>query len=91
MPIKRYKLPNRGDSSKQALFDQASQESRRSIGVPPKKVESAKKTSSAQLGSTSNVVTDMLSFEWALKYQEDHKRTILYIGKTSDAGVISSS
>ena len=58
--------------------------------MPPKKVESAKKTSSAQLGSTSNVVKDMLSFE-ALKYQEDHKRTILYIGKTSDAGVISSS
>ena len=50
--------------------------------MPLKKVESAKKTSSAQLGSTSNVVKDMLSSEWALKYQEDHKRTILCISKT---------
>ena len=89
MPIKRYKLPNRGDSSKRALFDQASQESKRENPVPEKKVESAKKTSSPKLGSTSAVVKDMQSFEWAIKYKEDYKRTILYIGKTSGTGVIS--
>ena len=89
VPVKRYKLPMKGDSSKRALFDQASQESKKSDPITMKKVEPSQIRSLPQPGSSSAVLKDMLAFEWALKYREDHKRVTLYIGRASGKGVVS--
>ena len=88
MPVKRIKLPSKGESSKRELFDYPSQESKGRLGSVVKKVEGGQKTNSAQLASSSTTLKDMSSFEWAIKYQDNNRRVILYLGKIIGASVI---
>ena len=89
MPVKRINLPSKGESSKRALFEHRSQESKGRVGAALKNPEVSHKTSSVQLGSSLSTLKDMSSFEWAMKYQENNRRVILYLGKTTRTCVVS--
>ena len=52
VPVKRIKLPSKGESSKRALYDHPSQESKGRVGSALKKPEVGHKTSKPQFGSS---------------------------------------